>query len=390
MSEVARGAEMTAPAAADVTADVAARSAEIERRRRLPADLIGSLKETGHFRLLAPAVYGGSAAELPDVLRVLESLARADGATGWVVGQVASAQLIFAYFPRRALDRVYARGPDVLGAGAVAPKGAASRDGDSWRVTGQWPFVTGCEDASWIYVQGLVSGDQPEGSPQSPLRLMLFPREEVRIVDTWSVCGLCGTGSHDVRLTRASCPDWRTTALLGASKPTVEGTIFTIPPLDQGGLYIAAVAAGIAQGALDDIVALATRGWRPSFSRERVSASIVFQERLGDAHMRLQAARALLYAQAESAWASARTGRTVLARDRAVRRATVSTVMAACVSVVDAAYSLAGGRALYDGSPLQRRFRDIHAAAQHTYAGRHQFGHVGGILAGEPPDPALF
>lgn len=163
MNPLARDVEeMTAPGVADVAADVAARSAEIERGRRLPGDLIALLRETGHFRMLAPEAYGGRAADLREVLRVLESLARADGATGWVVGQAASAQLIFSYFPRRALDRVYANGPDVIGAGAVAPKGAASRDGDEWRVTGQWPFVSGCEDASWIYVQSLVAGDQRE------------------------------------------------------------------------------------------------------------------------------------------------------------------------------------------------------------------------------------
>ncbi len=407
MSLLTRERETDRAAEPDLTAGVAARAADIERSRRLPGDLIETLKDAGYFRLLAPAAFGGSAPELADVLRVLESLARADGATGWVVGQVASAQLIMSYFPRRAVDQVYANGPDVLAAGAVAPKGLASREGrerpegpegpedpadDDWRVTGQWPFVTGCEDATWIYVQSVVAGDSPAASAHGvpALRLLLFPREEVRILDTWSVCGLRGTGSHDVRLSRARCPHWRTTTVLGDSQPSMDDTIFRIPPLDQGGLYIAAVVLGIAQGALDDITAVAASGKRPAFSRERLSASAVFQERLGEAHMRLQGARALLYVQAEGAWASARTGRAVPVQERAVRRATVSTVMADCVAIVDAAYSLAGGSALYDGSPLQRRLRDIHAAAQHAYASRHHLGVVGGVLAGEPPAPGLF
>jgi indole-3-acetate monooxygenase len=219
--------------------------------------------------------------------------------------------------------------------------------------------------------------------------LLLFPRDQVRILDTWSVCGLRGTGSHDVRFSRAWCPDWRTTVIDGASRPNAGDTIFRIPLLEQGGLYIAAVVLGIAQAALDDVIALAGGGKRPAFSCTRLSASTPFQERLGDAFMQLQSARGLLYAQADAAWSRATRHVAASVQERAVARATVSTVMAASVAVVDTAYSLAGGSALYESSTLQRRFRDIHAAAQHAYASRHHFGALGGVLAGEPPDPAL-
>jgi len=381
---------------ADIVADIASRAPEIERARRLPADLIASLKDAGCLRMLVPTAYGGDARALPDVLRTLETLARADGATGWVVGQVASAQLILAFFPSRALEDIYANGPDVFATGAVAPKGRITRDGvvdgDGWRVTGQWPFVSGCEDASWIYVQSMVIQQQrlqvgPDDVPA--LRLAVFPAREVEILDTWSVSGLRGTGSHDVRLQKTSCPDWRTVTL-GGGLTRADGTIFSIPPLDQGGLYIAAVALGIARGALDDVATLAAAGKRPAFSRDRLAASPVFQDRLGDAFMQWQSARALLYSQAEAAWIAVRAGRAPALHERAVLRATSATTIAAAARVVDEAYTLAGGSALFDASPLQRRFRDVHAATQHTYAGRYYLGVVGGLLAGDAPDPALF
>ena len=378
---------------ARLTADIAARSAEIERRRRLPADVIESLKAAGFLRMLSPRVYGGDPWTLPDVLQGLEMLARADGATAWIVGQVASAQLILSYFPRQALDDIYAAGADLFAAGVVAPKGRAHHDGDRWRITGQWPFVSGCQDASWIYVQAMVIHGhridvRPDDTPV--LRLAVFPSDAVEILDTWSVSGLRGTGSHDVRLSNAVCPDWRTASLSADSEPSVEGTIFRIPPLDQGGLYIAAVALGIARGAIDDIAALAAGGKRPAFGRERLAASPVFQDRLGDAYLQLEGASALLSTKADAIWTTVSRGDTPPIPERAVLRATAAAVVTTAARVVDATHALAGGSALYDASPLQRRLRDIHAATLHTCAGRSFLGVVGGLLAGETPSPALF
>jgi indole-3-acetate monooxygenase len=45
------------------------------------------------------------------------------------------------------------------------------------------------------------------------------------------------------------------------------------------------------------------------------------------------------------------------------------------VRVADACFSLGGGSALYETSPLQRRMRDMHAAAQHAAVPqRHNVG----------------
>jgi alkylation response protein AidB-like acyl-CoA dehydrogenase len=41
-------------------------------------------------------------------------------------------------------------------------------------------------------------------------------------------------------------------------------------------------------------------------------------------------------------------------------------IATACVRVADACFLLGGGNALYESSPLQRRMRDLHAAAQHA------------------------
>ena len=73
----------------------------------------------------------------------------------------------------------------------------------------------------------------------------------------------------------------------------------SVPLMDQAGLLLAAVAVGIATGALNDVAYVAVSGKRPAFSPRRLADDPVFQDRLGEAHMRLRAARALLYSQAK-------------------------------------------------------------------------------------------
>ena len=63
-----------------------------------------------------------------------------------------------------------------------------------------------------------------------------------------------------------------------------------------------------------------------------------------------------------------------------------SHAVAAATTVVDTAYQLAGTSALYDGSALQRRFRDIHAVTQHVGVSSDFFPLAGGLLVGEEID----
>jgi alkylation response protein AidB-like acyl-CoA dehydrogenase len=60
----------------------------------------------------------------------------------------------------------------------------------------------------------------------------------------------------------------------------------------------------------------------------------------------------------------------------------------ASTAAVDEAYHLAGGSAVYDTSPLQRRFRDTHAATQHMLIGPATWEHAGRSLLGLEVDDA--
>lgn len=371
-----------------LSAELPARARGIEAERQMPADLVKDLVTAGAMRMLVPRRHGGSAVDLRAALRVIEMLARGDGSTGWAVGQVTLAQLIFSCFPDEAQQAVYASGPDTLGAGAVAPKGRATDRRDHWQVSGQWPFVTGCRFAEWVYLTCVVVDGhrvRTDAGGVPVTTMVLVPAMDLEVVDTWHTLGLRGTGSHDVRATAIRCPARHSLSMSGTDPEAVRIRY----RIGQSSLLIAAVNVGLAQGALDDVVALATDGKRPAFSRRRLAESPLFQDRLGEAQMTCAAARALLYDQAAAVERNEADGVVPPPAERSRLRATAATVATLTSSVVDTAHGLAGGSAVYEGSPLARRLRDMHTSTQHFVNGRDYYGMLGALAAGADVDVAL-
>jgi len=367
----------------DLAPVIAARADEIEVARRVPADLVAELTAAGCFGMLRPPSHGGSGVELATSMRVYEELSRADASVGWTVAIGAGCWLDVVGLPRSTFDAVFADDPDVKVGGAIAPAGVAVPAEGGYRVTGRWGFVSGCQHCDWIYGNCIEEGAMGNGT-MPPLRVALFRAGEVEIEDTWSVSGLCGTGSHHVVADDVFVPAERTFALLSA-EPCVDGPLMRIPLPSPYVLQMASGALGIAQGALDDIVALATDKV-PLFAGATLAANPLFQNQLGEADARLRAARALLYAEAADAWATALARDPFTPEHRARIRASGVWAADTAAAVVDAAYRAGGGSSLYRSSPLQRRFRDVHALTQHLLVKLDSLTTVGAVMTGQDVD----
>jgi alkylation response protein AidB-like acyl-CoA dehydrogenase len=368
----------------ELSPTITARAAEIERARRVPRDLLDQLTAAGCFRLLLPRSHHGLETELPTAMRVFEMLARADASVGWTVMIGSGSWCDLAGLPRASFDALFPRDHDVIVAGAFNPTGSIEALDGAYRVSGRWSFASGCEHATWIFgncVEGVV-----DGVPQ--LRIAVFSPDQVVIEDTWHVSGLAGTGSHHFHVDGVVVPANRTVAPL-ADEPCLDEPILRIPPAPAFSLGIASVAVGIAQGALDDITALAT-GKVPLLAPAPLAANPLFQSELATADTALRAARALLYETADSTWAGA-VGRSPLElTTRARIRATAVWVTEQAAAVVDMAYRAGGGSSIYMDCALQRRFRDIHALAQHFLVRRDTMTTAGAILAGQDVEIMVF
>jgi alkylation response protein AidB-like acyl-CoA dehydrogenase len=353
--------------------DITPRAAEIEAGRRIPLDLVEKLRSIGVFRMFAPQTHGGLELDLPTGLEIITALGRIDGSVGWTA-MIGSGGSVFApSLPRETYERVYRNGPDVIFAGSIQPAGAAERTAGGLRVNGCWPFASGCQHADWMFgFCAMTEGGKPlRGEGGRPLvRGFGLPACDWQIEDTWYATGLKGTGSHHIAL--------KDTLVPAANFFDFEGGVPCLPgPLYQAvpqllPLLHGANAVGMAEGALDDILELANIGRQQFRAAAPMRESEVFQFELGRVAAELRAARAFHQVQVSSHWRHALAG--ALKDETLLAQGTQTGIWVAnaCVRVADACFTLAGGSAVYETSPLQRRMRDLHAAAQHaTVQQRH-------------------
>jgi alkylation response protein AidB-like acyl-CoA dehydrogenase len=371
-------------AARRLAPSIAARAGEIEAGRRVPRDLLDDLIAAHVFRVLRPSSHGGIGADLAGAMRVYEELARADASVGWIAMIGSGSWLDLASLPRPTFDELFSGAPDVITAGVFSPSGSIAADDDGYRATGRWSFASGCEDADWIYgncIEAVV-----DGVPR--LRIAVFSPDQVVIEDTWTVSGLCGTGSHHFHVDSVVVPAERTLDPM-ADASSLDVPIVRIPVPGLLALAVASVAVGAARGALDDLVALAADKV-PLLDRGTLAANPTFQLGLATADTELSAARALIYETAEAAWEVAARDEELTLHDRARMRAAAAWATERAADVVRAAYRAGGGGSIYAASPLQRRLRDVEALSQHFLVRRDTLTTAGAILAGQDVDILVF
>lgn len=370
VARAARDASTLIGKVRELAPGIAARAEEFETARRIPADIAEQLRQIGVFRMTTPRSHGGLELDYPSMLDVLIELATIDGSVGWTSMLGAGHVPHLALLPRQTFDAIYAGGPDVVLAGSAAPAGIGEIVPGGYRVSGRWPFASGCQNANWLFA-GFIAARDGKPVPAAPGSARPFATHAVlpagswTIEDTWRVAGLKGTGSHHIRLDNVFVPQESTFRY--QDDACLEGPLYR-SPLHMIPLLHDAPAIGIAEAALRDLVALASTGKRQLLAAEAMRDSPVFQTELGRVSADLRAARAMHEIQARALWQAALAGQVTVANTKLLGDCfqTAAWVTATCVRVVDSCYTLGGGSALYDSSPLQRRLRDIHAASQHV------------------------
>jgi alkylation response protein AidB-like acyl-CoA dehydrogenase len=330
--------------------------------------------------MLVPRAVGGGEVDPATFVRVTEELALADGAAAWCAMIAATSGLPAAYMDADAAREIYS--PEDVPGGVFAPRGQATPSPGGYSVSGRWAFASGCEHCTWLMGGTLIMPDGADPAARPDFRLMLFPAREAEIIDTWSVSGLCGTGSHDIEVRELFVPEQRAVSLADPRDP---GPLYAFPLFGLIAVGIAAVALGLARSAIDELQSLASAKV-PTLSSRRLAERPAIQSAVAEAEATLRSARAFLLEAIGAAWRAATKEGEIDLERRAFLRIGARHATQSSAAVVDAMYDAGGGSSIYRTSPLQRRFRDVHTATQHMMVAPPIYELAGRVLLGVETD----
>ena len=235
--------------------DFRARAGQADRDRRVPAENMARIRESGLLRVIQARNCGGHELSMRAHLDVISAIAEGCSSTAWVLGVMHAHSWMMAHFPGEAREEVYGADPDTMVSAVIAPRGKATLNGDgSCEISGFWPFGSGCEHASWLLLGAEIFD---ESGAAVDLADFLVPTSDVAIQDDWFVAGLSGTGSCSIKVDGLNVPAHRRLsipALIEGDTPGMaegyDGWLHKADAVPVLALCICGAALGLARAAL--------------------------------------------------------------------------------------------------------------------------------------------
>ena len=345
---------------------------EINREQRLPKALVEKFHAAGFYNMTIPRELGGLQVDPLTYLRVVELLAEAAGSVGWNLCNNSIAQLVTLGLPDEGVRELYSQRPDTPIAGtAVMGGGRAVAVEGGYRVTGRWPFGTGCQEASWMLGSfQILDGGEPRRSPDGASSYWrgIFKRSEARVVDgSWDVAGLRATGSFDWTVEDVFLPEQRTMVHAGIPLDNQwsrwPGISYALPAQAWVGPHHSAVITGICRAGINALIELAGAK-TPRGRSERLCDNPQVQDAIGRADSILNAGRAYRTAMVTEVWNTVAAGEETTLEQRARCRMAAANAADSARTAMDLVYRQGGSTSYKRESRLAECWRDLHVVGQ--------------------------
>jgi alkylation response protein AidB-like acyl-CoA dehydrogenase len=380
-----------------MTATVRTSRDRIEQERRLPAAIVQAMKDAGVFGMAMPSTWGGPELDPLTQFRVIEALAMADGSVGWCAMINSDGGYITAFLDQDVGRAMYQDIQSPTAASATIT-GKAARVPGGYRVSGRFPFASGCQHCEWVWLGcAVVANGKPQvdrnGVPET--RQCMLRLSDCEVLDTWFTTGLRGTGSNDLRVDDVFVSTERTFSFQDPTLIKRAGPLYAFPLMFAA--KASAPALGIARHAIDMLIDTASRkpARRYTFG-ERLEApkimrdDVFVQEAVGRAETMLASARAYQFEVIDDLWTTLSNGGEPTTQQIAWFTTAATHVMGVCADVVQLVCKAAGGTAVYQTGPFDRCLRDILTMNQHVVATLRTYEMAGRLLLGLEPLKWLF
>lgn len=352
--------------AIDLAPTFAERAQKTEENRAPLDETITDLVDSGILATLTPKKYGGLELDPHVAADIVRTISAACPSTGWVASFYLGSAWRVNIFTEQAQEEMFADKPFSLTAGTAAPLKRAEKVDGGYRITGQTAWNSGSVHAEWFTFAGLSTDDT--GTPA--MLWFLVPRSDVRVLDTWYIAGMSGTGSNDVAVDDVFVPTYRTgnfgLALAGVAPGQWlhDNPMYHLPFLPFAMAEVVPVVVGAMRGATQAFVER-TITRQGTLSQEKASGKQATQIRLGRALAAADTAETLLTAFFDRL--TARRPEQNDPRDRADMKLRASYLTDLCRNAVNEIARGIGGDGFRSSSPVQRFHRDLSVLAVHAF-----------------------
>lgn len=366
-------------------------TASAEAERKMAPAVMSALVDSGALRMWIPKAFDGSEMEPNASLDIMEAFARVDPATGWVVSNCVFISIMGQFLPTAVVGEILGN-PKAVTCGTFVPPGLAQPREGGYAVTGNWTFGSASHYATSLVVLTLLANDDgpvfdASGAPTSIVSFL--PPSKVTLLDTWHTLGLRATGSTNFTADRLAIPAEHT-YFLGPWDPPAgpfSGPLYRMGVIIDA-VRIAKVGIGIAAGALDEFIQLATTK-TPAYTATLTADRSTVQERVARANALINAGRDTVRASVAAAWDSVQAGPRITGPGAIPMGLAAAFALDAAVQAVDLLFESAGSTAFRDDSPLQKRFRDLQTLRQNAITSWSRYEGLGKMILGRQSDWAF-
>ena len=327
---------------------------EWDEASHFPAEILPKLAEMGLLGVIFPEVYGGAGFGYMEYALVIEELARVDGSIGLIVAahnslcsnhiyKFGTEEQKKKYLTRLASGKAlgaWSLTEPEAGSDAGGTRTTAVREGKSWKLNGAKTFTTNGHRADFCVAMAVT--DKSKGSHGISAFILEKGMKGFKPGKKENKLGMRASDTSEVIFSDCLVPAEN---MLG---PEGEGFTGSLAILDGGRISIAALALGMAQGALEAATKYAKQ--RKQFG-QAISEFQAVQFKLADMATEVEAARMLVY---QAAWlADKKTVR--FTRESSMAKLFASEV---CVRVANECVQIHGGYGFIKDYPAEKYYRD--------------------------------
>ncbi|HLU21549.1 MAG TPA: acyl-CoA dehydrogenase family protein [Bacillaceae bacterium] len=328
-------------------------SKHMDQKREVPAEVLDWMYAEKLFKLFVPETLGGRMLTLPEAVQVFQKTAAIDGNIGWLTTIGSGGGMFVANFTEEWADKLFTPENAVL-AGSGHPTGKGVKTDDGYIVNGTWRYCSGSQFASFFTANCMTDDDE--------IVSFILMKEQVQVVEDWDAFGLKATGSHTIKVENALVPEDRTFSIFEI-KNNFKGLVHSFPFVQFSQASFAAVCLGIGEHFYEEATAIAEKN-KDRWSELRFSN---VTDKIKEQESVYKGAVDNFYSGITSSWNNHEAGISLLEEELEAFSSTCKQSAQATFDGVQSLIRMLGMEAVMESSTLNRIWRDLYTAGQHSF-----------------------